>query len=72
MTFLLLDNAYKRNHMSYKTFDYSTTLGRRDVVPKGTELWPDGVIPVDLSNIKCKYNTNILSLSHMKRIFYSG
>lgn len=49
-----LANFYKRNQMYEKRAKSLVPVGRRGVVPTGTILWPDGVIPYDLSNIKSK------------------
>ena len=55
--------------MFHQRFGSPLGVGRRGVVPVGTQLWPDGVIPYDLSKIECKYITNILWISYIKIYF---
>ena len=46
--------------MIYNQYGEPTSAGRRGVVAKDTGLWPNGVIPYDMSNMKCKYKTNTI------------
>jgi hypothetical protein len=60
------DTFYKRNRVYYNRYGVPTSVGRRAVVTKGTGLWPQGVIPYDMPNIKPE--DQVVILESMKRI----
>lgn len=45
---------YKRNNVNLNKYGVPTSIGKRAVVSKYTKLWPYGVIPYDMSNMKRK------------------
>lgn len=53
--YLILDKPYKRNKILKNKYGMTKSIGRRAVVSKATQTWPDGVIPYDMSNMNRKY-----------------
>ena len=55
--------------MTYNKYNVPTSIGRRGVVTKDTQLWPNRVIPYDMSKINGKYKTYYLNTSNKMYTF---